>query len=200
MSNVLLGVLISIVTSFAFLFFLWKKLREDYEKDHIFTLGFLSLFGLYIGFGIGRLLPEYWFWTSLVGFCVAFVLYTRKAKLRFYESLEAAAPGLLLFLFVPFLTHAITTQNIVSGVAGGVTLFCIFILFILRKHYKRFTWYKSGKIGFASMVVFGFIFLLRTIIALVLPDTFSIAWPVDILASAIVSFLCFFSLYNLSEI
>lgn len=200
MSNVPLTLFLTIIASFIYLFSLWRGLREDYEIDHVFSLGFLSLIGLLIGFAIGKLIPEYWFWTTLSGFLIFFIIFVRRFKLRFYESLETSTPGLIALISVPFLAEIITSGSQSTSIFA---LFIIlsFVLFLwLRKNYKRFTWYKSGKIGFASMSVFGLLFLFRIIAGFISPETVTMAGELDIVASAIVSFLSFFSLYNLSDI
>jgi len=61
-------ILINIIGVLFFFFLFWKKLKEDYDSESIFT------FAVFIAAGIGifsfisqRILPQWWFWASCLG-------------------------------------------------------------------------------------------------------------------------------------
>src|SRR5258708_32013600 len=66
--NSLVGFLVGIL---GFLFLFWRRLKEDYTSDQIFSFGFLLVGALLIGSILGLLVhtpPGLWFWGAfLVG-------------------------------------------------------------------------------------------------------------------------------------
>lgn len=184
-----------------FLFFFWRRLREDFDAHVIFRSGFMMA----IGFGIGqilfaalipRLFPAsnifsytgLWFWGALLGLSLGFVFSQKVFALPLYESLEAAIVGFL------FASPIITKEWVYSLLAIGTYYF-------LKSRYKSFSWYKSGKVGFAGLATMGVFFTVRSVLAFVGSTmlVFTGIGKVEVVLCAALAFLSFFAVYNLSS-
>lgn len=190
--------------SFLFLFIYWKRLREDYSSELIFSsaisfiLAILAglLLSLFLSGAISQssvFIPSgLWFWGCFLGFVFGYLVSVKKFKLRSVETFEggaiAAAPWLLLAYLIAqaFLFFA-------------VVLFLLLVFYVLEKKYKSFQWYKSGRKGFSGFATLAAYFVVRGVASILAPNTFSLIGKVDLLPSAISAFLLLFSLYNLSE-
>jgi hypothetical protein len=187
-----------------FLFFYWLRLREDYHSNEIFTSGFVTIFlalgGGVLGTFLGKSLPEnvvfeprgLWFWTAMGGGLIGFLVTRWRFKFRIIESFEAASIGAILFL-------AFTALNV------GMFIICclLFSLYLfLNSKYRRFSWYKSGRVGLAGLLTLIVFFLLRVVLVISpLHSYFSyfLAGRVDALVSILVAFCLSFMAYNLSQ-
>ncbi len=200
MSN-FLQVIAFAVSLLTFQFFFWRRLHEDFDHRIIFRSGTLMVAGFAIGSVLSALIiPVFfptskvfaytglWFWGAIVGVAIGFLVSQRVFKLPFYEMLEASVVG---FLFaIPFVTREFL-YAIPSLIA----------YYILLNKYKSFSWYKSGKVGFAGLATLGIFFLVRSILALIGERmlVFTGIGKVEVVLCAAVAFLCFFGVYNLSE-
>lgn len=195
----------------AFLFIFWKRLKEDYSSKLIFDSGFIFI-GSFIVFSVifflsSKLAPDnnlfrpsqMWFWGGVLGILIALRIITSKLKLKTVETFEAAIVGsvfwMLVFYFVNFIQTSSAQSGILAAVCGGLLI----LFYVLNNNYKKFNWYKSGKVGFSGLMVSGLFFLFRVFFAYFAPYSFSVIGRVDVLLSAVSAFLLFFSLYNLSE-
>lgn len=195
-----------------FLFFFWRKLRDDYSSAQIFGAGFYMIFFilLFAGisiFGLSGIIPTtpvfsptgLWFWGSVLGFVVGLTLAVIKLNVRFFETFEAASIGLLYWLGLVFIFDSIKSQSTSSLISFGVTAGLIGLFYFLNRRYKKFTWYRSGKIGFSGLATVGVFFLLRSILAFFFPFVLTFVGRVDALISGSVSFILFLLLYSLAE-
>lgn len=211
MSTVLL-VLTNILGSLVFLFFLWKKLHEDYQSTKVFLTGFYIIGGILIGFIVSLFFvtpalhklyffdPKgLWFWGSFIGASVSLTLSLIHFKMRFFEGLEAVSLGIFFWLFIFLLSYSLIYKNSFVLVFSGIVAVLIFVFFYIDKKYKSFGWYKSGKVGFTGLGLLALFFLVRSGIAIVNPYMLSFIGKIDALISAILSFVFFLSLYNLSN-
>lgn len=188
-------------TGVIFFFFLfWKKLKEDYDSESIFT------FAVFIAVGIGifsfisqSMLPQWWFWASCLGVILGFILGKLKFKFRFFESLEATTIGLLPWLSFVFLQDAISNTSLPSLIAFIVLLLVIAFYTFVDAHYKKFTWYKSGKVGFSGLTTLGLLFLIRAAVAATFPSMLSFLGPIDSIISGVIAFTSFLLVFNLSR-
>jgi len=194
----------SILGSVLFLFVFWKRLREDYSSEVIFESGSIFLALILLGYFLSLLMKVFltesaffnpeglWFWGSLAGFYTAFLVSSKKYKLKQVEVLESGYLALSLWLLIVYLFN--------KAVLPLLILLIIYLLFFyFQKNYKRFGWYKSGRAGFSGLAAGGLFFGLRAALSLLMPETFSFIGKIDFLPSAVATFLFFFSLYNLSE-
>jgi len=193
-------ILLNIAGILFFFFLFWKKLKEDYDSESIFTFAVFMTVGIGIfSFISQRILPQWWFWASCLGASLGFMLGRLKFKFRFFESLEATTIGLLPWLSFIFLQDAISSTNLPSLIAFIVLLLVIAFYAFLDAHYKKFTWYKSGKVGFSGLTTLGVLFLIRTAVAAGFPSMLSFLGPIDSIISGVIAFTSFLLVFNLSR-
>jgi len=208
MSN--LGLIFSgIVGILGFLFFFWRRLKEDYTSTQIFSFAFIvltfMLSGLFIGLGLYNFSHTnyfssqgVWFWGAVIGTIVGFEIGYLKFKLRFFETLEATGISFIFFILTIFLGSSLKQINVKYLAVSLFLGFLIVLFYFLEARYKKFTWYKSGKIGFSGLMVLGIFFLMRSVVALIDPSMLSFIGKFDAIADSIAAFLFFLSIYNLS--
>ncbi len=117
--------------------------------------------------------------------------------MRFYESLEAAivasfAPMILLLLY-----DGVRSKHPGSFFAIAVVGALIGLYYFLSLHYKKISWYKSGKVGFAGIFVLGIFFLVRALVAVWFPNMVSFV-NYEWLVSGSAAFLAFLTLFHLT--
>lgn len=184
-----------------FLFTFWKRLREDYNESFIFNSSFYVLFGIVISVLASLYFFEkWWFWFGLFGAVLGTLVAILRFKLRVLETLESSVLGGLNLLILVFFYDFVVNLKILSGVASLVILMLIALFIYLDKHYKDFSWYKSGRIGFSGLTILGLFFLIRAAVALVFKDMVSFVSEYEVALSAAVSFISFLAVFNLSRI
>jgi hypothetical protein len=163
-------IILFILGGLIFLFSFWRRLKEDYFENQIFTTGFYIFVFVLLGNLISKyFLPSYWFWSSLLGILIGISLSTLRYKMRFFENLEAAVGASFIPVILILLYDGIRERHAHSffAIAGIALLFGLY--YFLRTHYKRISWYKSGRIGFAGVCVLILFFLLRALLAVWFP-------------------------------
>jgi len=135
--------LAAVVSSFS----IWRNLREDYDDEEIFKLTFLVL--------TSSLLFSWFFSLSgaFVGMVLAVIFRISKLKRSFWEVLDAFSLPMIYFFLIGGFGWFLTTGNLLDllypsfGGAGGFLFFSL-----MKKKYRSFPWYKSGKTGFLFWV------------------------------------------------
>jgi hypothetical protein len=197
-------VLISIATNFfGFLFFsflLWLRLKEDYSREEIFSLGFSVVFGMTLGFFLAKyFVPGFWFWGEVAGSGLGFALFLIRYHPRFYETLEALIFGFLAWLEIFWLAVFLKTPATPAFLAT-LLIICLLILFgLFEANYKDFNWYRSGRIGFSGLTCAAIFFLSRAAIASFFPTLLSFANGFEVYLSGSCAFFFFLLVYNLSR-
>lgn len=183
-----------------FLYVLWKKLKDDYLPSQVFTLGIYISVGIaLLTFVAHKFLPVYWFWFGFCGGALGLLLGIFRFKLRFYESLEASTAALIPWLSFEFLADSIKNSSWFSfSMFIFLTLLIVIYVFV-SKRYRNFSWYRSGRVGVAALIVLGVFFLARAIVAQVFPFVLSFAGKSESILSAVVSFIIFLAVFNLSR-
>lgn len=192
------SLLFSIVGFFLFQFIFWRRLKEDYSAELIFSLSFvLSGSWLLLKILAVKFLPNWWFWVTLAGSLAIFLLVTKKLKMNPHETYEALAISFLTYFGLFLLSDAVISESIFSF-AHSAFVFGIVLLFVfLDTRYKNFSWYKSGRVGFSGLAVMGVYFLVRSLLAT--SFSFMLSFTVfEIYLSAIFAFINFSLLYRLS--
>lgn len=184
--------------AFFFLFAFWRRLKEDYFENQIFTTGFYIFFFVTIANIVGRYIAtDYWFWLSYLGLLLGTILGSMRFKMRFFEVLEATVVASFTPTILFLLYDGIRLASASSFFAiAGITLL-IGMYYFLTVHYKRISWYRSGKIGFSGLAVLGTFFLARAVVAVVSPNVVSLVYY-DWILSSIAAFLTFLVLVHLS--
>ncbi|MDO8452207.1 MAG: hypothetical protein Q7S79_00485 [bacterium] len=197
----ILDYLLKFFAAGAFSFVLWKKLKEDYTTDLIFSFTILILVFSTIGTVVGQyFLKGYSFWlvVSLETLVVAWFI--KSNYFRLYELLDALVLSLLaLFLgsnITELLLQVIRDQGFgIPDIYFTAQIFVSLITIILYKtylkRYRSFSWYPSGKIGFIGLSLAASYFLLRGLVAI---GTISVVpfFELARILDTVLSFLLFF--------
>ncbi|OGM14416.1 hypothetical protein A2V80_03245 [Candidatus Woesebacteria bacterium RBG_16_39_8b] len=181
-----------------FLFIFWKRLKEDYIGNQIFGIAAFMLISLILSRIIAnQFAPNFWFWFSLISQIFAISLGAFRYHTKLIETFEAGIVAYLPLLSFYFLSDAIKNSNAFSlfGSAVVATLFALF--FAIDKRYKKFTWYKSGRVGFSGLFVAALFFVIRSIVALIWDGVLSFSGSWDFYFSIIVVISSIFVIYKL---
>lgn len=156
-----------------FLFIFWKRLKEDYVSEIIFSTAFLSIVGR-IGFWyLGSFfIPSYFFWLALLGAILGLLVGILRSRMNFFETVDAFIFASLPTLTIIFLEDSAKNSSLTSFIAFVFTLILIFLFFVINANYKRFGWYKSGRVGISGFLVALIFFTARAI---------SSFWGIDML-------------------
>jgi len=79
-------------------------------------------------------------------------------------------------------------------------LVMLFLSYYLDTNYKRFTWYKSGRIGFAGLFTASVIFLVRSVLAITKVHMISFVGSGEAVVSGIMAFVGFLLLFDLGRL
>ncbi|HKC04767.1 MAG TPA: hypothetical protein VKC54_02760 [Patescibacteria group bacterium] len=183
-----------------FLFIFWKRLKEDYSSEIIFRTASFVLTGILISWLISlRFYPPAFLWFEFLGALAGLSVASFTLRLRFYETLEALIVASLPWLSFLFLKDSVTESSLISFFVFLAVLVFIFVFYYLDIHYKRFSWYKSGKIGFSGLATIGLIFAVRSAIALSGITVISFLSRIEAYVSGIAAILAFTLLFNLGR-
>ncbi len=181
-----------------YLFLMWKTLKDDYLYEKIFNLSFGILFSVVLGYAILNFVPvDYWFWVILIVSASTLVFLTARLRMKSFETLEAYSISFLPWLSLYFMNNAILYSKLTSFIAFWFVLFCIFLYFFLKSHYRSYSWYKSGRVGFSGVAVLLFLFLTRFISSFFNIDIISYAPKYEIFLNGSSSLLLVLLMYNL---
>lgn len=193
-----IGVNISGLLIFLFLF--WRKLKDDYVSEIIFSAASFILLGLLIGFFVAlRFFPIWLFWSEFVGIIIGLTFAILKFNLRTYETLEAVVVSLLPWFGIFFLRDSVVNSSLISFIAFGVVLALVLIYYFFDLKYKNFTWYRSGRIGFSGLATLGLFFLVRSAVAIFTPSVLSFVGNLEPFISGIFAFVSFVLIFNLGR-
>jgi hypothetical protein len=193
-------VLFLFLSLFLYLYLFWKKLKEDYPPNLIFTTAFYSV----VAVGFANVISFYffsgwWFWLSFLGLVLGLSTGIIRYKLKIFEVVETAVVAILPVLLLVFTYDAIKSLSMVSAIGSLVIIVAMLLFIFIDSRYKRFVWYKSGKVGFSGLTVLGLIFIARTVVAAVFIDVLSFVDPAEPFLSASVALLSFLGVYYLSR-
>lgn len=200
MNDIILLIAVNLVGLILFLFTFYRRMKEDYASDIIFTTSFYILLGLGVGYIVSRFfLSTWWFWLEFLGISLGLAVGTVRYKLRFFETFESSFSSLTPWLSLVFLGDSVSNSSLTSFLAFVATLGILTLFYYLESSYKNFVWYTSGKSGFSGMMTFATFFLIRGAIAYFFPFVLSFVGRIDALISGIVAFVAFYGIYNLSR-
>ncbi|HET7099097.1 MAG TPA: hypothetical protein VFI61_02600 [Patescibacteria group bacterium] len=197
---VLINILISIFGILIFLFIFWKRLKDDYASEIIFR----SAFNILLSVGVASLLsfkffPTWFLWAQFLGCIAGLGISYWQLNIRLYETLEAQTIAFLPWIAFIFLKDSVAGSNLASFIGFLAILIVIFIYYYFDSHYKNFTWYKSGKIGFAGLATLAFVFVIRSVLALTGISVLSFVGKYEAIVSGVSAFISFLLIYNLSR-
>jgi hypothetical protein len=192
---------ITILGILVFLFIFWKRLKEDYSAEIIFKSATYILVGIGVALTIAsNLFPLWFFWASLMGGLLGFSFAILKFRVKFYETLEALIMASLPWLGLVFLMDSAIKGSLSSFLAFAFMLIMMFVSYYFDTHYKRFGWYKSGRIGFAGISVAVIIFLIRSVIAITKVPVLSFVGSSEVTVSGAMAIVSSVLLFNLGRI
>ena len=193
-------IILNAVGLFLFLFIFWKKLREDYISIQIFnTATFIIIALIVTNIVSDRLFQASKFWLNFSGVSLGLTVGIVRYKLRGFETLEAAIIGLFPWLGLTLLSESIANSSTPSFIAAVFMFVLVFLYIIFDKHYKRFSWYKSGRVGFSGLTVLGLFFLTRAFVAAAFDNVLSLAMKYEGVLSGIAAFIAFLAVFNLAR-
>jgi len=192
---------ITILGILIFLFIFWKRLRDDYAAEIIFKSATYILVGIAVGWAISsKFFPVWFFWASITGGLTGFSFAILKFRVKFYETLEALIIAFLPWLGLIFLIDSVTRGSLNSFLAFTFMLIMIFASYYFDTHYKRFSWYKSGRIGFAGLATATVFFLVRSLIAIGKVPMLSFVGQSEAVVAGAAALVSFILLFNLGRI
>lgn len=184
-----------------FLFIFWKRLKEDYASEIVFKSATYILTAILISWLLSvRFFPEWFLWAEFIGGMMGLAISFRLLRIRFYETLEAFVISSLPWVSLTLLKSSVVSSSLSSFIAFLVTLVVIFVYYFLDYHYKEFTWYKSGKIGFAGLSTLALIFVTRSLLALFGIHVLSFVSKFEGIISGAFAFICFLLIFNLGRV
>lgn len=193
-------IIANILGIFVLMFLLWYKLKDDYHYEKIFDLAFFVIFGIFVSSVLLNFIPSiYLFWIFTFCILIFFLLGVYRLKMKFYESLDGLIIATLPYLGLFFLVSAIKNFSLFDFIGFWIVTLFVFLYFFLESNYRKFNWYKSGRVGFSGLMVGGLLFLVRGLISLYFPQVPTIIGGIDLYLSATFSFLFFLLLFNLSR-
>ena len=193
-------VIANILGIFILIFLFWLRLKDDYHYEKIFNLVSFVLAGILIGFISLKFVPSvYWFWVYLIAIIASFTVGIIKLKIRFFESLDSLVISLLPYFGLYLLSQSIKNYSLSSFIGFWIVTVFVFLYFFVDANYRKFTWYKSGRVGFSGLLVAGLFFVVRSVLSVFFVDGPTIMGQLDIYISASFSFVSFLLLFNLSK-
>lgn len=196
--------MIRIFTIFAgvllYLFFFWKRLKDDYPQNHIFTTAFCGLILVSCGYSFSKyFIGQYVFWFSFLGAVFGYSISVLKYKMKIYEVLEAAVLALIsLYAFI-LVAELIVTKDVLYLFSFVVMVLLVILFHLFDKVYKGLSWYKSGRIGFSGLMISGIFFTIYTLVAVTLSGVISFVGSNDALVSALLALLSFLLVFSLAR-
>lgn len=192
--------IIIIATCFIiFCFVFWRELKEDYIPSQIFstalTIGFFLLLSYLLS---AYFFKQYRFWLLTISIILGYVIGSKRTGLKYYEGYDNMILGVLVSLVASsFILIKYFSIAWVLFYASVILSLGIFIL--IRRNYKAFIWYKSGKRGFSGLFTVGVFFLLRSIISFAKPDFTLALTEYDMFISGLISFASFLNIFILAN-
>jgi hypothetical protein len=183
-----------------FMYVFWKRLREDYSADNIFSTAFyIMLLSIIFAFVTSFIIGNYWFYGGVFGAFTGIVAGYFVFKYRIYEVMEGVVIAFLYSLVILFLYDALIILNRYSLIFVGLCILLIVLFGYIDRRYKGYTWYKSGRVGFTGLTVLGLFFVVRSAIALSSFDMISFGGSADVYLSTLLSFMSLIAVVNLSR-
>jgi hypothetical protein len=122
-----------------------------------------------------------------------------KFKMRGYEVFDALVVSMLPWMSFIFLKDSVVNSLLSSFIGFIAILFFISIYYFLDLNYKRFTWYKSGRIGFSGLTSLFLIFLTRAALATQFPAVLSFVLEYEPYLSGSIAFTLVVIIFFLSR-
>jgi hypothetical protein len=190
----------NLIGALAFVYLFWKRLKEDYLSEQLFTTAFFVISGIGLGLLLAKFVSfEWWFWLSLTGVFLGTGLSVYRFSLRVFETVEALAFALLPWLGLVFVADSIDHLSLTSFIAFMVCAVLLGLFIYFDKHYKNFSWYVSGRLGFSGLTTCGLFFSLRALVAIFFPFVLSFVGKWDFVLSLGSAILFYYLIFRLAK-
>ena len=199
----------------AFLYLLWRSLRENYDDQKVISFSWVALLGFLV---FGRLsygLINWGIWNDdlvdwvlvgskpgmsyiggYLGLILVSWLFARKEQWKFLSFMEDLARPFLVMTSFFMLDEIFRTKFNWELILFLLLIVLIFPLFVwISKKYRSFVWYRSGKKGFALLSLNFLFFLGLTPVLILFKDNL-----VNIILSVIISLISLIGLFVLGEV
>lgn len=199
-TGMIVNSLVTITGIILFLFLFWRRLKEDYSSNTVFSSAFFVLLGVSVGYLISvYFFPRWFFWFEAFGAFLGISYGIVKYNTRFFETYEALFISFMPWLTLFYIAELIKKPSWAIAVVAFINFALILLFDFISVKYKSFSWYKSGKIGLAGLLTSGVFFLSRAAIATILPSMVSFLGLSEIILSGVCAFTVFLLIYNLAK-
>ncbi len=198
-----------------FMYLLWRDLRDDYGDDKVINYAWVALLGFLFGGRIVYGLVNWGVWnnswldwlsvwnkpgTNYLGSYLGLVLVTlmvaNKNQWKFLSLLDDIVKPTLIFSSLLMVDEWVRSDFYIRPMLF-LTLLVVDIFFVnwLKKRYRSFAWYKSGRKGFVLLFNNLLFFLAVVIVLIILKDN-----RLSIVLASIISLISGVGLYILKKV
>jgi len=197
-----------------FLYLTWRNLKDDYQEDKLITYSWLALIGFMvfgrIGFGLihwgtwGNLADWVSVWnkpgisyiSAYLGLMLVTFWYGRLQDWKFLSFMENNINSFLVFLSFLMVDEFLRAKMDLKPLVYLVILIVIgFVAGMVKKRYRSFVWYKSGKKGFTFLFGNFLTFLMLSISFLVMGEKIT-----NLVLALIISLISIVGLFILGDV
>jgi hypothetical protein len=170
-----------------FMYLLWRDLRDDYGDQKIINYAWLAMLGFLFGGRIAYGLIHWGVWNdnwlnwlaiwskpgtnylgSYIGLVLVSWLMSSKNQWKFLSLMDDIVKPTLIFTCLLMIDEWVRTNFFIKSFIYLILLvFDVFLVNWLKKKYRSFIWYKSGRKGFV-LLFNNFLFFLAIFIVLIL--------------------------------
>jgi hypothetical protein len=209
-----LGIL-RVIGIIVFLYLVWRNLRDDYDNQKLISYSWMALLGFLV---VGRLafgLIHWGIWNnnfadwisvwskpgmSYIGGYLGLVLMTwincKRNQYKFFAFLEdVLKPTLVLSWFLLADEYWQSKFDIKVLIYMAMLVVIYFISGFLKKKYRSFVWYKSGKKGFVLLSVNFLFFLMLTVDLILFKENL-----VNVILASLISLISGIGLFILGDV
>lgn len=188
--------LIALIFVFIFLFVFWKNLKDDYIPSQIFSTALIVLVFAGIGCFLSTVFKSYAFWLISLSLFIGYIIGSVKCGIKFYEGFDSFIISSLIAFTATFpIVYKFWQLNLILFYSA--TVISVVVFHIIKKNFKSFIWYKSGRRGFSGLFTLGIFFLIRSMVAIVRPESILLLTEYDIFISGLISSISFLNIFVL---
>ena len=202
------------IGSIIFMYLLWRNLKDDYDNQKTINYAWAALLGFLVGGRLTYGLINWGVWNDswiswltvwnkpgtnylggFIGLFLASWLITLKNQWKFLPLMDDIVKPTLIFSGLLMFDEAIRSNfNLKPIVFFLLLVIDVFFISWLKKKYRSFIWYKSGKKGFVLLFNNLLFFLAVGIILILLKDS----W-LSVILALIISLISGVGLYILKK-
>jgi len=138
-------------------FSFWRLMREDYHQEIYPLTLWLGLFSVVFAW-LGRIWGLSLFF-SLTGTVLVLIFWLKIQKKDFWEAFDFFLPSVFYLLIFGGVGQFLSVWRPIYLNYCVVGLLGFFLYIVLKKKYRSFAWYQSGKVGFLAWATLAFLSL-----------------------------------------